>query len=289
MRKAFFYAITSALAFSIMNVFVKMLGQSMPAAEITFFRGLIGTVAVLGYMRLHHIQFSSNDRGLLTLRGIFGGIGNLLNFIAIAYMTLANVSILFQLSGIFVFIFSTWFLKDPIPKGAGKWLWVILVAVALLVKPWNYSDFHWYSLVAIGGAAFSAAAYTTIRSIAQRGHHSPYEIMFYFLVATMIVGGCLMGQGFVVPDLRESLIIIGIGAISVFAQFFMTGAFIATNAVLAQFLQYIGVFFNAFWGFAIFGENLTWFTVVAGVLMLLSSIMIAKLKEEQPVELSEKS
>ena len=169
MRQAFFYAIASALAFSIMNLFVKMLGQAMPAAEITFFRGLIGTVAVLAYMQLKGIAFSTENRGMLTIRGIFGGLGNLCNFIA---MKLADAAILFQLSGIFVFIFSTLYLKESVPKGAGKWLLVILAAVAIMVKPWSFSEFHWYSLYAIAGAAFAAAAYTTIRKLTMAGHHS---------------------------------------------------------------------------------------------------------------------
>lgn len=280
MRQAFFYAIASALAFSIMNLFVKMLGQAMPAAEITFFRGLIGTVAVLIYMRVKGIAFSTENRGMLTVRGIFGGLGNLCNFIALAYMKLADAAILFQLSGIFVFIFSTLYLKESVPKGAGKWLLLILAAVCLMIKPWSFSEFHWYSLYAIAGAAFAAVAYTTIRKLSQVGHHSNYEIMFYFLVTTMIVGGILMGPDFVWPDLRQWVILGIIGGISVFAQFFLTGAFVATNAVVAQFLQYIGVFFNAMWGFVIFDETLSWLTVLAGIMMFVASVMIARLKEQ---------
>ena len=267
MRQAFFYAIASALAFSIMNLFVKMLGQAMPAAEITFFRGLIGTVAVLIYMRVKGIAFSTENRGMLTVRGIFGGLGNLCNFIALAYMKLADAAILFQL-------------KESVPKGAGKWLLLILAAVCLMIKPWSFSEFHWYSLYAIAGAAFAAAAYTTIRKLSQVGHHSNYEIMFYFLVTTMIVGGILMGPDFVWPDLRQWVILGIIGGISVFAQFFLTGAFVATNAVVAQFLQYIGVFFNAMWGFVIFDETLSWLTVLAGIMMFVASVMIARLKEQ---------
>lgn len=280
MRKAFFFAISSALAFSIMNVFVKMLGQGMPASEITFFRGLIGTVAVVGYMWAKGIAFSTEHRGMLTLRGIFGGVGTLLNFIALSYMNLADASILFQLSGIFVFIFSTLVLHESIPKGAGIWLLAILAAVTIMIRPWSFNEFHWYALYAIGGAAFSAAAYTTIRKISLTGAHSSYEIMFYFLFTTMLVGGSLMWHDFVWPDMRQWIIIAIIGAISVFAQFFMTGAFIVTNAVVAQFLQYIGVFFNAMWGFLIFGETLTWITVSAGVIMFLASVMIGRLKEQ---------
>ena len=104
MVQAFFFSLLSSFAFSIMNLFVKLLGDGMPAAEVTFFRGLIGTIAVLIVMRQKRISFSTEHRGLLTLRGIFGGLGNLSNFIALVYMTMADASILFQLSGIFVLL-----------------------------------------------------------------------------------------------------------------------------------------------------------------------------------------
>lgn len=283
MQKAFFYAIASSFAFSVMNLFVKMLGQGMPASEITFFRGLIGTIAVVGFMVANRISFSTEHRGMLIMRGIFGGLGTLLNFVALAYMSMADASILFQLSGIFVFVFSSLVLREALPNGALKWLLVILVAVAVIVKPWSFGALNWYSLYAVAGAAFAAAAYTTIRKISQMGHHSPYEIMFYFLFTTALVGGVLMWPNFVIPDARQWIYIAIIGGISVFAQFFLTGAFIATNAVVAQFLQYIGVFFNTFWGFAIFNETLSWATVGAGIIMFLASVMLARLKEQHHI------
>ena len=86
---------------------------------------------------------------------------------------------------------------------------------------------------------------------------------------------------FVWPNETQALYLGIIGAISVVAQFFLTGAFVATNAVVAQFMQYVGVFFNSFWGFIVFGENLALATVIAGIIMFSSSVMLARLKEEQ--------
>ena len=264
-----------------LNLFVKLLGDGMPAAEVTFFRGLIGTIAVLIVMRQKGISFSTEHRGLLTLRGIFGGLGNLSNFIALVYMTMADASILFQLSGIFVLIFSNFVLKEKLPDGSAKWLGLIFLAVVYMIQPWNLSGLHWYSFIAIAGAALSAAAYTTIRTISLKGGHSSYEIMFYFLATTMLVGGIVMIPDFVWPNATQALYLGIIGAISVVAQFFLTGAFVATNAVVAQFMQYVGVFFNSFWGFIVFGENLALATVIAGIIMFSSSVMLARLKEEQ--------
>ena len=284
-KKGFIFSILSAFFLSAMNLFVKLLGAAggtpLPSSEIAFFRGLIGTIAVLAYMLYKGIHFSKEDRKLLVMRGLYGGFGMICNFIAIVHLKMSDAAILFQLSGIFVLIFAGIFLKERIPKGAGKWLLIIFAAVMVMVNPFQYSSFNWYALVAILGAALSAAAYTTIRSIANHGKHSSFEIMAYFMVTGMIAGA-VTTPSVVIPQGIQWAYILAIGGISVLSQFFLTGAFIATNAVIAQFLQYIGVFFNAMWGFLAFGESIAAATICAGLAMFVSSVMLAKLKEENP-------
>lgn len=278
-KKGLLYSLLSAVLLSTMNLFVKMLGSSIPSGEIAFFRGLFGTVAVLVFMYMKGIRFSTEDRGLLIMRGLYGGFGMVCNFIALVHMKMSDATILFQTSGIFVFIFSALFLKEAVPKGSGKWLILIFLAVMVMVNPFSYESFTWYAVIALLGAALSAAAYTTIRSISKHGQHSNFEIMAYFLVTGMIAG-LVTTDGFVLPQGVEWLIILAIGSITVVAQFFLTGAFIATNAVVAQFLQYIGVFISAFYGFLFFGESLAIETVLAGIAMFIASVMLARLKEQ---------
>ena len=269
-KKGLIYALLSALLLSTMNLFVKMLGSNIPSGEIAFFRGLFGTVAVLIVMYIKGIRFSTEDRGLLVM---------VCNFIALVHMKMSDATILFQTSGIFVFIFSAFFLKERVPKGAGKWLILIFIAVMVMVNPFSYGGFTWYALVAVLGAALSAAAYTTIRSISKHGKHSNFEIMAYFLITGMIAG-LVTTDGFVMPEGQEWLIITAIGGITVVAQFFLTGAFVTTNAVVAQFLQYVGVFISSFYGFLFFGESLSIETVGAGIAMFVASVMLARLKEQ---------
>lgn len=278
-KKGLMYALLSAVLLSTMNLFVKMLGSNIPSGEIAFFRGFFGTVAVLIVMYAKGIRFSNEDRGLLVMRGLYGGFGMVCNFIALVHMKMSDATILFQTSGIFVFIFSALFLKESVPKGAGKWLLLIFAAVMVMVNPFSYESFTWYALVALLGAALSAAAYTTIRSISKRGAHSNFEIMAYFLITGMIAG-LATTDSFVMPQGTEWLIILAIGAITVVAQFFLTGAFITTNAVVAQFLQYIGVFISSFYGFLFFGESLSIATILAGIAMFIASVMLARLKEQ---------
>lgn len=279
-KKGLIYALLSALLFSTMNVFVKLLGTSIPAGEIAFARGLFGTVAVLIIMYMKGIHFSKEDSGLLVMRGLYGGFGMVCNFIALVHLKLSDATILFQMTGIFVFIFSALFLKESLPKGAGKWLALIFAAVMIMVNPFTYESFSWYALVAILGAALAAAAYTTIRTISKRGKHSNFEIMAYFMITSMFAG-LVATDEFVMPQGSDWFIIVIIGGISVVAQFFLTGAFVTTNAVVAQFLQYVGVFISSFYGFLFFGESLALVTVIAGIVMFISSVMLSRLKEQQ--------
>ena len=262
-KKGLIYALLSALLFSTMNVFVKLLGTNIPPGEIAFARGFFGTVAVLIIMYVKGIRFSKEDRGLLVMRGLYGGFGMVCNFIALVHIKLSDATILFQTTGIFVFIFSALFLKESIPKGAGKWLGVILIAVLVMINPFSYESFSWYALVAILGAALAAAAYTTIRTISKRGQHSNFEIMAYFMITGMIAG-LVTTEQLVMPQGTDWLIIFAIGGIS----------------VVAQFLQYVGVFISSFYGFLIFGESLSIATVGAGIAMFISSVMLARLKEQ---------
>lgn len=278
-KKGLMYALLSALLLSTMNLFVKMLGSNIPSGEIAFFRGLFGTIAVLIVMYTQGIRFSKEDRGHLVMRGLYGGFGMVCNFIALVHLKLSDATILFQTSGIFVLIFSALFLKERVPKGAGKWLLLIFVAVMVMVNPFSFTGFTWFALVAILGAALSAAAYTTIRLISKRDKHSNFEIMAYFMITGMIAG-LVTTDKLVMPQGTDWLIILAIGGISVVAQFFLTGAFVTTNAVVAQFLQYVGVFISSFYGFLFFGESLSIETIGAGVAMFVSSVMLARLKEQ---------
>ena len=88
------------------------------------------------------------------MRGLYGGFGMVCNFIALVHLKLSDATILFQTSGIFVLIFSALFLKERVPKGAGKWLLLIFVAVMVMVNPFSFTGFTWFALVAILGAAY---------------------------------------------------------------------------------------------------------------------------------------
>lgn len=278
----------SALAFSIQNIIVKVLSYTVSTGQIAFFRGWLSALMILGLMRLQNVHMSNRDIPTLTLRGLLGGIGMICSFYALRGMPLADVSIISQLSAFFVMLFAAMFLKEVLPPGS-KWpLVVIFVSACLVVRPWNFDSFNVYSLFALGQAIFAAGAYTTVSKLTGAGGHHPYEVVMYFLISAALSGIIIMALtgDFVIPTGTDWLFYLALGIMSVLAQIWMTNAYATANPVVVSFVTYIGVFFNALWGFVLFDEALAAMTVAGGALIIGGSMYLTKLKHDKIAEMA---
>lgn len=111
LQKGVIYSLIGAFWMSTMNLFIKFLGGTLPAGEIAFLRGFLGCVLVFLFKYIRHISFTHEDRKLLFLRGLFGGLAMVCNIIAFIHLKMSDAAILFQTTGFFVFIFSVTILK----------------------------------------------------------------------------------------------------------------------------------------------------------------------------------
>ena len=288
MNKGVIFAILSALAFSFQNIVVKVLSYTVSTGQIAFFRGWLSALMIVGLMRLQDVHMSNRDIPTLTLRGLLGGIGMICSFYALRGMPLADVSIISQLSAFFVMLFAAIFLKEVLPPGS-KWPLVFIFAGAcLVVRPWNFDSFNVYSLFALGQAIFADGAYTTVSKLTGAGGHHPYEVVMYFLMSAALSGVIIMALtgDFVVPTGTDWLLYLALGILSVLAQIWMTNAYASANPVVVSFVTYIGVFFNALWGFVLFDEALAAMTVFGGALIIGGSMYLTKLKHDKIAEMA---
>lgn len=280
-NKGIVFALLSSFTFSIMNVLVKFLSSNIPSNEIAFFRGLIGTILILIIMKITGVKFSKEERPLLILRGLLGGLYMVVYFFAISTMKLGDVSILVHLSAFFVMILSAVFLKEKLPSNLWVYTIIIITGAALIINPFSYSTYSVYAIFGLLSAFLSACAAISIRKLAASGKHHNFEIVFYFMVASTIVGGILMNQEFVIPSFRDSILLFILGVVSLVAQVFLTSAFGDANAVLVEVVRYIGIFYNAVWGLVLFNEPLTIYTIIGGVLIIGASIALSKQKQKE--------
>ncbi|WML33700.1 DMT family transporter [Clostridium sp. OS1-26] len=277
-NKGVILAIMSSFTFSIMNVLVKSVSSSIPSNEIAFFRGIIGVFLILILMKISNVKFSKEEKPMLLLRGMLGGLYMVTYFFAISTMKLGDATILAHLSGVFVMIFSAIFLKERLPKNAWIFIIIILFGAMLIINPFTYSTYSFYAIFGLLSAVLSASASITIRKLAKSKKHHNYEIVFYFLAASTIVAAVLMKNKFVIPTVEEFALLFILGVVSLLAQIFLTGAFGNTNAVIVEIVRYIGIFFNTAWGFILFKESLTMYSIIGGILIVGASIILSRQK-----------
>ncbi|WP_144701778.1 DMT family transporter [Fictibacillus phosphorivorans] len=274
MKNGVWLAILSSFIFSIMNALVKAVSLNIPYSESVFFRSLIGTIIIFIIMKKKKVAFSKTGVPMLMVRGVFGALYLLAYFYTIAKIPLADASILAHLSPIFAVVLAGLFLKEKLTKTLLYILPVVLAGAFLLIKPQEFSSYSMYALIGVGSAFFAACAATSIRYLSSR-HHA-YEIVFYFLATATIVSIPLMWNQFVIPSPLELFYLICIGVVSLVGQLFLTSAFTHENVIVVEVTRYIGIVFNAFWGFLFWSEIPDGQTILGGMLIIASCIFLSR-------------
>ncbi|MHB9292294.1 DMT family transporter [Hollandina sp. SP2] len=271
------YALTSSFIFSIMNAFVKMAAGSIPTNEIVFFRSGIGTIIVLCFMMKEKMKLSKKGVPMLVLRGCCGALYMIFYFYALANMPLLDAIILVNTSPLFSILLSRMFLKEKNPLAVYIVMPLVLTGIMFTIKPLGYTSFSFVALFGLLAALFSGAAGICIRYLGQKYH--TYEIIFYFMVTAMVVSIPLMWNEFVVPQQKELFYLICIGVVSLIAQIFLTKAFTHENAVVVEIVRYIGIAFNATWGFILWAEIPDLFSMLGMVMIIGSCILMTRMKK----------
>lgn len=271
------YMFLAAAFFSVMTVFVKMLGTRMPAAEIVFVRSLISLVITLQMLRAARIEILGNRRGLLTLRGLIGFVALVCFFYAIPRLPLADVTVIQYTNPVFVALLAAVFLRERVRGREIMGLTLSLAGVLVITRPGflvglssSYAIDPLTAAIALAGALLAAAAYTVVRKL--RETEDPLVVVLYFPLISVPAAVPLMWDSIVWPTLREWVLLLGIGIATQIAQIFLTRGLHAERAARATSVSYIQIVFATIWGMAFFGEYPDLATI-AGALLVISGIV----------------
>jgi drug/metabolite transporter (DMT)-like permease len=251
--------LASLLLFSGMTLCVKLLGQKTPAGQIIFARGLI-SIAVLAFIawhtqRLHLLKTSQWRRH--ALRSLSGTVSMFFLFTALTLIPLADVTAITYTSPMFLTVLATVFLGERIHRYRWTALVVGFIGVLIMIGPhlsFGTED-SLGSLAALGAALFSAIAMTSLRAMSG-GEHA-ITITFYFSVTFMICAGMTALQGWPMPTLTQSLLIVLAGLFGVFGQLLMTYSYRYAEASTIAPLEYTSMIMAVSLGYLFFAETPT--------------------------------
>ena len=264
-------------------------GSYIGAYRLAFFRfviglGLIAVVAMSGRVKLVF-----NNKKLLFLRGLAGGIAILIGFLSITKLGLGKGMVLICSYPIFASIISAVFLKERLRLFD---IGVILMAVAGIYfiaydKQQGFSllVFGKYELLAVLGAVIVGIAVTLIRKL----HDTDDSSAIYFSQCAegmwLVLGPSFSSESSI--GLNGAFILLGIGVSVTVGQLLMTEGFkyvpVKTGSLLLMLepvLCYVA-------GVAIFGEPLTLSCVCGSVLVIgACTVVLARRKLVRQIQTS---
>jgi len=254
------------LIFSFMAALARFASQTVPPAEVVFFRSAINLVLILfiHYCRKRRGPLLGKNRKLLVLRGVLGAVALNFWFFALSKMPVADVMLVFLAAPIFVLPIAYLWLKEKATRRQLLAIPVLLAGVLLVIKP-GFGVINIGGLAALLCAMFSAGSHVTIRRLAGEDAHT---VVLYFAAFATLSSAPLMLPGFVRPEGLVLWAILAVGLLSVAAQLLMTQAYHYDSAGRVVMATYLGVVFGGVWDFLFFAHLPGWMTVAGAVLIV---------------------
>jgi drug/metabolite transporter (DMT)-like permease len=268
-----------AFFFSLMSLFVQLVGQRVPSQEVVLVRGLLTLAFTWVLIRRAGVAPLGNRRGALFVRGFLGFAALSCFYYAIVHLPLAEATILQYMNPIWAALLAGAVLAERLGRREVVLVVLSLVGVIVIARPGALlgAPEATLDLFAVGvgllGAMLSGAAYVGVRELSRTEH--PLVIVFYFPLVT--VPAALPGAlaNLVLPTPREWLLLLGVGITAQVGQIYITRGLKREPAGRATAMGYLQVVFAALWGLAFFGEIPDAWTLGGSALILACALALA--------------
>lgn len=276
------YMIGAAFFFSLMTLFIKLVGQRLPSQEIVLVRSIV--TLIYSYLAVRWAQVSpwGQKRGLLLLRGLFGFGAMICFYFALTKLPLADTTAIFFSNPVLTALFAAIFLNEEL--GVSEVLGALLSfgGILLIAQPTFLFGAQSDSLnllyvgVTVLGAIFAASGYAVVRNL-RTTEHPTVVVLYLPLVATV---GSLPTMSFVDmawPTPYEWLLLIGgVSLMGQIALVLLTEGLNRARTGRAMPMTYLQIVFAAVWGLLFFQEVPDLLTIVGSLLVMGGILVVAR-------------
>lgn len=279
-QQGMIYMIIASTSFAFMAMMVKLSGGRIPLLEQVFFRNFIMIFFALWQLRQQKlsIRVAPGDRLPLFLRCLLGFLGVVAIFYANNHLFLADAMILQKLNPFFVIIAAVLFLGERMSLPRLATIVGGFTGAVIVINPTGNFDLF-PSLIGVAAALFGGLAYVIIRHLS--GRVAGMVIIFWFSVFSLLAATPLMLADFVRPTPRELLYLLLIGLFAAGGQYFITKAFLISQASRVTLFDYVGVIISPILGFLVFSEALKPTTLIGTAVILVSGIIASQLRDNR--------
>ncbi|MCP4521990.1 MAG: DMT family transporter [Cytophagales bacterium] len=263
------YMLLAVFLFSIMQLFVKILGDHIPSIQLVLFRALISASFSFYTIKQKKLSLWGNHKPLLLTRGLFGSLSLICFFYSLQNAPLGAVVTIVNVKPFLVLLFAMLLLGEKVEYP--QWLFFLCSFLGiLLIKKFDQNISLNVLLAILGAAIFASVAHICIRKL--KGIDEPVTILFYFSIVTLPFALPFSIQSWIYPTWIEWVLIIGIGVFTHFAQLALTRAYQSEEVGTVSNIYYLGVVFALGYGYFFFDEKYT-YQALGGILLVIVGII----------------
>lgn len=262
----------SALFFSTMGLFARMVQGAYSSSLFNMIRGILGILILLGLSRFHLFPLKGKHFKLLAARGISGGFASICLYKAIiGGVPLATSTVLLYTFPIFGAIFSWILLKEKLNAGEVAAVIGAFIGVYIVLNP-AYQPPSLILIFALLAGFLSGITMVVIRIL--RREENPFVIYFYFCLFLVVT--CLPGviNPLQVPHLRDIPYVLAFGVAGLLGQVLITYGLKYCRVATAGIVAMTEVFCAGLWGALFFHELVSWALLWGGGIVLASGIYL---------------
>lgn len=272
----------SVFLFSAMQIAVSLTGK-FPLMEQVFFRNIVSVVMCFFLIKRKGASLfgRKENQRLLFMRSIFGFVGLLCLFYAASHGNQADITILSKLSPFLVTFFAYLFLKEKIARIQIPALIIAFIGVVFVANPAFQSNLTPLA-AAFACSFFSGITFTLLAY--SKDKENVLTVVMHFSSFCVVACFPFMVANFVLPSLKDFLLLTLIGAFGSLGQVFLTSAYRLAPASEVSIYNYTGIIFSMIMGYFILGETVSSTSLFGGSLVVIASLLTYRFS---PNEVSE--
>ena len=267
----------SAFFFCLMTIFVKLAGNELQTIQIVFFRGVFTLLTTYYLIKKYKASVWGNYRGVLFLRGITGSIALFFVYESLQRISIPEATVIQYLYPIFTAVFGLFLLNEKISRNIIVAIFLGFTGVYTIFEfPFilsNESILIEDLSIALIGACLTGAAYVLVRK-ASKLDESPYTIMFYFPLFSVLISLPFMFSTWIMPSTLCWIYIFFVGVFTQLGQLFLTFGYKILPAGKAASTSFVQVPFSIIAGMILFNDFLTFHFVIGSVVIFFSIFLI---------------
>ena len=280
----------ASLTFAVMGGAAKVLAESLPPLEVTFFRNIFGVAIILTALFAKPSKNKGGKPLLLFFRGFIGFLALLAYFYIMAHIPLGVAVTYNKTSPLFLAFFAWLFLGERLPKKALFALIFGFIGIVLIAKPDGFS-LSKYDLLGLFSGIGAALAYTSIREL--KNYYDTRTIALSFMgigtlgpIVLMLIAEFItvpkeldfLLSKFVMPSGIEWIYIVIVGVMATISQLLMTKAYSLTKAGIVGTITYTQILFAVIIGTALGDMFPDIYTILGMICITIAGILVVMRK-----------